>query len=208
MICRLSGQVLSVGEEGVVIDLGGVSYEVMVPGSALARLQQSVGGQVTLFTLQYFEGNPAGAHLVPRLIGFLCEADRAFFNLLTRVRGISHRRALRIMSIPVPQIAEAIERGDLRLLTGLPEVGKKVGGQIVSELQGKLGRFLEPSGAPAPPAELTEAQRVALEILVQWGDRRAEAQRWVAAVVSADPTLTEPDAIVRAVYRLKQQSGG
>jgi hypothetical protein len=53
-------------------------------------------------------------------------------------------------------------------------------------------------------AEMTDAQRVALEILVQWGDRRADAQRWIAAAVERDPALAEPDAIVRAAYRARE----
>ncbi len=205
MICRLTGKVAAVTDEAVVLDLGGVSYEVMVPASALPELQRLLGNELTLFTVQYFEGNPAGANLVPRLVGFLNESDRKFFGLFTRVKGISNRRALRAMSLPVHQLAAAIEHGDARLLTSLPEIGKKTAAQIVAELQGKLLPFLEPSATPLPMAELTDAQRVALDILVSWGDRRADAQRWIAAAVKDDPSLAGPDAIVRAAYRAKQE---
>ncbi len=204
MICRLSGRLASVGAESVILEIGAVSYEVMVPASAAVELQRLLGGEISLFTVQYFEGNPAAAHLIPRLIGFLTPAEREFFNLFTKVKGISNRRALRAMSVPVHQLAAAIERGDVRLLTTLPEVGKKTAAQIVSELQGRVQRFVEPSAAPLPAAEMSEAQRVALDILVQWGDRRADAQRWIAAAVQADPSLAEPDAIVRAAYRAKE----
>ena len=205
MICRLTGRIAAVREDAVVLDLGGVGYEVMVPALALADLQRLAGNEITLFTVQYFEGNPAGSNLIPRLVGFLVESDREFFNLFTKVKGISNRRALRAMSVPSHQLAAAIEHGDARLLTSLPEIGKKTAAQIITDLQGKLQRFLAPSAAPLPAAELTGAQRVALEILVQWGDRRADAQRWIAAAVAADPTLAEPDAIVRAAYRAKQE---
>jgi Holliday junction DNA helicase RuvA len=186
------------------VDAGSLSYEVMVSTATAGDLARLVGGEASLFTVQYFEGNPAGAHLIPRLIGFLSPADREFFTLFTKVKGISNRRALRAMGLPVHQLAAAIERGDVRLLTTLPEIGKKTAAQIVSELQGRVQRFLEPSAAPVPMAEMTEAQRVALEILVQWGDRRADAQRWIAAAVQADPSLAEPDAIVRAAYRARE----
>jgi Holliday junction DNA helicase RuvA len=186
------------------VDAGSLSYEVMVSTATAGDLARLVGGEVSLFTVQYFEGNPAGAHLIPRLIGFLSPADREFFTLFTKVKGISNRRALRAMGLPVHQLAAAIERGDVRLLTTLPEIGKKTAAQIVSELQGRVQRFLEPSAAPVPVAEMTDAQRVALEILVQWGDRRADAQRWIAAAVQADPSLAEPDAIVRAAYRARE----
>jgi len=204
VICRLTGKVVRVDAETAVVDAGSLSYEVMVSTATAGDLARLVGGEASLFTVQYFEGNPAGAHLIPRLIGFLSPADREFFTLFTKVKGISNRRALRAMGLPVHQLAAAIERGDVRLLTTLPEIGKKTAAQIVSELQGRVQRFLEPSAAPVPMAEMTEAQRVALEILVQWGDRRADAQRWIAAAVQADPSLAEPDAIVRAAYRARE----
>ncbi len=203
MICRLTGRVTNVSAEAVVLDLGGVSYEVLVPASAYGELHRLIGNELTLFTVQYFEGNPAGSHLIPRLIGFLTETDREFFNLFTKVKGISIRKGLRAMSVPAHQLAAAIEQGDARLLTSLPEIGKKTATQIMAELQGKLQHFVEPSAAPLPMAEMTDAQRIAVDILVQWGDRRADAQRWVAAAVEAEPRLTEPDAIVRAAYKVK-----
>ena len=204
MICRITGRVASVSEDTVVVDVGGISYEILAPAAALGQIHDRIGNELSLFTIQYFEGNPAGSHLTPRLVGFLTENDRAFFNQFTRVKGISIRRALRAMSLPAHQLAAAIEQGDARLLTSLPEIGKKTAAQVIAELQGKLHVFVEPSAAPRPPSELTEAQRVAVDILVQWGDRRADAQRWIAAAVEQDADLTGPDAIVRAAYRLKQ----
>ena len=140
-----------------------------MPASALPELQRLLGNELTLFTVQYFEGNPAGANLVPRLVGFLSESDREFFTLFTKVKGISNRRALRAMSVPIHQLAGAIEHGDARLLTTLPEIGKKTAAQIITDLQGKTQRFLAPTAAPMPAAEMTGAQRIAVDILVQWG---------------------------------------
>ena len=205
MICRLTGQLLSFTEDAAVLDRDGVGYEILVPHSALHELSKLVGQPITLFTFQYFEGNPAGAHLIPRLVGFLTESDRAFFNLFTKVKGISIRRALRAMSVPAHQLAAAIEQGDARVLTSLPEIGKKTAAQVIAELRGKLVPFLAPSAAPLPVDELTETQRVAVDILVQWGDRRADAQRWVAGALKAEPELAEADAIVRAAYVVKQK---
>jgi len=204
VICRLTGRLVSVSEETAVIDLGGVGYEVMVPAATIGELHTHIGQDITLFTVQYFEGNPAGAHLIPRLVGFVTEADRDFFRLFTKVKGISSRRALRAMSVPAHQLAAAIEHGDTRLLTTLPEIGKKMASQILAEMQGHCQAFLIPEAVPPPIAELTDAQRIALDILVQWGDRRADAQRWIAAAVEADPSLKVPEDIVRAAYRAKQ----
>ena len=203
MICRLTGRLLSVGAQAAVIDTGGLCYEVLVPAAALADLQHLCGEEITLFTIQFMEGNPTGTTLIPRLIGFLSEADRAFYDLFVKVKGISMRKALRAMSVPVHQLATAIEHGDERLLTSLPDVGKKTAKLIVADMRGKLDAFVEPHAAQVPVAELSDAQRIALDILVQWGDRRADAQRWVTAAVDADPKLESPEDIVRAAYRCK-----
>ena len=107
------------------------------------------------------------------------------------------------MSVPAHQIAWAVENGDERTLASLPELGKRTATQVIAQLRGKLARFVTPAAVPAPMAELTDVQRIALEILVHWGDRRADAQRWLAAAVAAEPELREPEEIVRAVYRVK-----
>ena len=108
------------------------------------------------------------------------------------------------MSLPVAQIASAIERGDVRLLAGLPELGKTTASRVVSELQGKLDEFAAATEPAVTTGPMSEAQRLAVDILVQWGDRRADAERWVAAAVNAHGDLSEPEEIVRAAYRCKE----
>ena len=206
MICRLSGRVVSVDEQAAVVEVGGLCYEVLVPACSLPDLARLTDNDVTLFTIQYLEGNPAASNFVPRMIGLLSESDRDFFNKFVKVKGVSMRKALRAMALPACQLAAAIENGDERVLTSLPEIGKRIAAQIVTDLRGRLDAFLVPTAAPIPLRELTEAQKVALEILVQWGDRRADAQRWIAAAVEADPSLTTPEDIVRAAYRAKHGS--
>jgi Holliday junction DNA helicase RuvA len=203
MICRLTGRVVSIGEQAALVEVGGLCYEALVPASSLPDLERLVGEEVTLFTIQYFEGNPTGTHMVPRMIGFLRETDREFFNTFTKVKGISIRKALRAMAVPPHQLAAAIEHGDERMLSTLPEIGKKTAQQIIHDLRGKVVRFLAETAAPTPVHEMTDAQKVALEILVQWGDKRADAQRWITAAVENDKTLGKPEDIVRAAYRIK-----
>ncbi|MFH1747391.1 MAG: Holliday junction branch migration protein RuvA [Planctomycetota bacterium] len=204
MICRLVGRIASVTESTVVVDIGNICYEVFVPLSALSDLQRLSGNEVTLFTLQYFDGNPAVGNLIPRLVGFLSETERDFFNELIKVKGLGIRKSLRTMSVPASQIALAIENGDEKALASLPELGRRTATHVIAQLRGKVQRFLTTIAAPTPVAEMSAAQRVALDILVHWGDRRADAQRWIAAAIEAEPDLDEAEAIVRTAYRLKQ----
>lgn len=206
MICRLTGSVVELGESAVVLDVGGVCYEVFVPAAALPELQSMVGRTIALHTLQYLEGSLGGANLTPRLIGFLTSAERAFFNELVRVKGVSTRKALRSMKVPVPMYAAAIARGDEKFLSSLPEIGKKTAAQMVAELAERVAPFMAASTPAAPAAPLSEAQELALQIIVQWGDRPADAQRWIAAAVEANPGLSNVDELVRAAYRAKQHA--
>jgi Holliday junction DNA helicase RuvA len=209
MICRMTGRIVTVTELAAIIETaGGLCYEVLVPRSAVADLTQRNGSEATLFTFQYIEGNPAGSNFIPRLLGFPSESERDFFTEFTKVKGVGMRKALRAMALPAHQIATAIERGDERTLTGLPEIGKKLAAQICTDLRGKLERFLTADAGPPPTARTISApQRVAIDILVSWGDRRGDAERLVAAAVDSDAGLKSPEEIVRAAYRLKQSSG-
>ena len=206
MICRLTGRIAEVTEHTAVVEVSGLAYEVLVPASSVPDLQRLRGNEATFFTIQYLDVNPNLGNLVPRMIGFLREPDRDFFNLFVKVKNIGMRKALRAMQVPAHTIAGAIESGDERFLTSLPEIGKRTAAQIVVQLRGKLDGFRVPSAAPTPTSEMTHAQVVALEILVQWGDRRADAQRWISQTVELRPDLTDAEAIVRAVYRTKAGS--
>ncbi|MBN2446296.1 MAG: hypothetical protein JXO22_06210 [Phycisphaerae bacterium] len=205
MISQLTGRVVRVTEHTAIIEAGALAWEVLVPTTARHDLTRLIDNEVRMHTLLFIDGGLAGGALVPRLVGFLTETERDFFNLLTKVKGISTRKALRAMSIPCHEIAAAIERGDERLLTSLPEIGKRTAAQIVTELREQVAPFVAPGAVPRPAAELTDAQQVALTIICQWGDRRADAQQWVTAAVEADSSLSDPEDIVRAAYRIKMK---
>lgn len=207
MIVRISGVLAAVEEGSAIVDTGPLAYEILVPASAHLTLLERIGHSVTLFTHQYLEGNPAQSHLTPRLLGFLSADDREFFEEFITVRGVGMRKALRAMAAPAHQIAAAIEQDDQRSLTQLPEIGKKLAAEIVATLRGKLDRFRAalPSAA-TPQRAISDIQRVAIDILVQWGDRRGDAERLVALAVDADTSLAQPEDIVRAAYRMKHRS--
>ena len=126
-----------------------------------------------------------------------------FFLEFIKVKNVGMRKALRAMSLPSHQLAAAIESGDDRTLSTLPEIGKRTAAQIIAQLKGKLTRFVTQGAPLAPVAELNQPQRLALEMLVTWGDREADAQRWLSTVALEHPDLTEPDQLVKAAYRVK-----
>lgn len=206
MISRVTGTLLAADENTALLDIGGFCLEISTPRSAHAGLLARVGQDISLHTVFYLEGNAVVSNFTPRLLGFLNEIDRDFFGAFTKVKGVGMRKALRAMSVPAHQIAAAIESGDERALTTLPEIGKKMAAQIVTDLRGQMSEFVIAPVAPTSAVHsFTDAQRVAINILVEWGDRRPDAERLVAAAIEAEPGLAEPEQIVKSAYRFKNK---
>jgi len=210
VIVRVTGMMTELTEESVVIEREGLAYEVLVPGYAIGELAAVRGQQVTLHTLEYYEGTAAGGNLIPRLIGFLHSEDRTFFQRFLTVKGMGIRRTLRALAEPPAHVATAIEAGDTKALGRLPGIGKRASEQIVAELRGKLEAFAIAAGAERTPAraEWTPAQRDALEILIAWGERRADAEQWLQRAGQLHPDIDQADEWIRAAYRIKAGNEG
>jgi len=203
MIARITGRLESIADGAAVIDAGaGLWYEVMVPSCDVERLSRRAGQEVVLHTIHYLEGDPGRGMQQPRLIGFLNEADRGFFRLFTTVKGIGARRALRALVRSPGEVAAAIANKDAKFLVALPEIGKRTAEQIIAELSGRVDEFAgELAGEPA--ADLSEAAAEALAVLVQLGERRADALALIQRVLAVAPDLAGPEPIIQQVYRLK-----
>ncbi|MBS3734096.1 MAG: Holliday junction DNA helicase RuvA [Phycisphaerae bacterium] len=205
MIARIAGILKAADKATVLIDAaGGLWYELLVPACDAERHARRLGQEVVLHTLHFIEGDPSRGMQQPRLIGFCSEADRDFFRIFTTVKGVGVRKALRAMARPVAEVAAAIQNKDAGFLVALPEIGKRTAEQIIAELTGKVDAFAGPPPEPAPV--LPEAASEAVSVLVQLGERAAEAQALVERVLAVSPELDAPEAILQAAYRVKAGS--
>ncbi|MEQ8769343.1 MAG: Holliday junction branch migration protein RuvA [Phycisphaerales bacterium] len=210
MIRRITGRLAAVelGREPIAeVEISpGVVLEVLAPAYLAERLSGRTG-EVTLHTKTVLESTTQGASFVPRLIGFESAADRKFFELMTGVKGLGTRKALRAMTIEPAAIAGAVSREDAKALEKLPEIGKRLAQTIVAELSGKVDGFLtgveiasldaaavsEPKGLPGIAGEAVEA-------LVALGEGRADAERKIQAVLAKDGSIESVDALVGAAF--------
>lgn len=207
MIASIEGEIESVEDGRVSVRSADLTYDVLVPACDAMRLAASVGDRVRFHTLHYLESHGQGASYWPRLIGFTSREDRAFFELLTTVKGVGNRKALRALQLPIGVVAEAIANGDRSTLQSLPEIGRKLAETIVHELKDKVERFLgastvveaKPSDAPAARAA-TEATT----ILVQLGEQRSTARLLVDRALKADPAISTSDELVASALRLRE----
>jgi Holliday junction DNA helicase RuvA len=218
MLERLRGQLRSVGDHDAIVTVGPLDYEVLVPSGDAARLRLAVGEEIEFVLLHYLESQANGAIFRPRLIGFTGETDRTFFELLTSVKGIGYRKALRALAMPISTIARAVAEKDVDTLRALPEIGKKTAETIVLDLHEKVADLLPglaggirdldrgDHGTDADAAA-PDAARDAITVLVQLGESRVVAADLVERARRADPSMTESDALVAAALSLKNLVG-
>ncbi len=205
MIAQIEGKLVSLGAESGLVQVGSVCYEVLLPGYAINALGDKIGTEVTLCTMEYYEGTPGGGNLVPRMVGFLSQGEKDFFSKYTSVKGMGVKKGLKSLRIPIATIADAVEAGEEKLLMSLPGVGKRLSQHIIAELKGKLGDFAIGAEAALRAGAAFETFQVeAMEILIAWGEKRAEAMELVELACRKHPEIKSAEALVPLVYRIKQ----
>ena len=205
MIASIEGKLTRLDSNSCLIQVGSIGYELMLPGYCVDVLSQQIGSDVTLRTMEYYEGTPGGGNLIPRMIGFLNSAERDFFTKFISVKGIGIKKGLRALSIPVSTIASAIENSDEKILTTLPSIGKRMAQLIIAELKGKLEAFAADAQLSRTAAtRLKPFQAEALEILIVWGEKRNDAIELIELAANRHPEIDSCEQLVPLVYRLKQ----
>jgi len=205
MIARIEGKLIHLDTESALVQVGSIAYEVMLPGYCIDALSGQLNAEISLRTMEYYEGTLGGGNLIPRMVGFLTSAERDFFTRFISVKGMGIKKGLRALNIPIANIAAAIENGDEKTLLSLPAVGKRMAQQIIAELKGKLQAFAagaEPAGTTR--AEFSPFQAEALEILIAWGEKRNEIMELIELACQRHPDVNTAEALVPLVYRLKQ----
>jgi holliday junction DNA helicase RuvA len=159
MIGKLTGTLAAKNPPEVLVDCGGVGYEVLVPMSTFYNLP-ALGDKVALLTHLIVRED---AHL---LYGFATQDERAGFKQLVKISGVGPRTALSILSgMSVADIAQAVAKQDAARLTKIPGIGKKTAERLLLELKGKLGDALATGGVSVA----NDSQSDILQALVALG---------------------------------------
>lgn len=189
MIASVRGPVLDVALDHVVIDCGGVGYRVLVTPATVGAVRR--GEEATLLTSMIVREDSM------TLYGFTDADARALFTLLQTVTGVGPRLAMAILAVLEPvSLRRALAESDVKALTAVPGVGKRVGERLVVELRDKVDA--PTSGGPglvASPSAGSVRDQVA-EALVGLGFTAGPADKAVTTVLS-----DEPDADASTVLR-------
>ncbi len=194
MIARLRGRLLEKAPEQIVVDAGGVGYQLFVSLNSFYRLPNP-GIEVELHVHTHVREDAL------QLFGFLDAAERTLFLLLLQVATIGPRVALGILSgMEPPDLESAIADGDTRRLVAIPGIGKKKADLMVLQLRDKV-RVLQQSRAASTTARRGGDAAEAVSALVNLGYKQQEAERGVARAEEAGARAL-PDLIREALRRL------
>ena len=209
MISALTGELRSVDEDRLQLQVGPMLVEMLVPAADVPLLRGAVGQEMTFHTIMYFEGDASGGGgLEPRLVGFLRAEDKRFFEKFITVKGIGPKKALKALIHPAGEVAQAIESKDTRFLVGLPQIGKRMAELIVAELAGKVAEFATAAVGGRMSAAAVGMARPAIEedaiaALMALGERRADAERLLDRARQHNGNLKTTDALVREMLRMR-----
>ncbi len=197
MIGRLRGVIAAKHPPQLLIDVGGVGYEVEAPMSTFYQLP-ALGEEVVLHTHLAVRED---AHL---LFGFATERERSLFRALIKVNGVGAKLALTILSgVSADEFVRCVQGSDTASLTRLPGVGKKTAERLIVEMRDRLDDFITGGAAPIVTTGIVEPAaedpvRDAVSALIALGYKPAEASRMVSKVEGEGHSS---EAIIRAALK-------
>jgi holliday junction DNA helicase RuvA len=212
VIATLTGRLRRRAEDRVVVECGGIGYEVFLPPIALRALEGAAvepGDKASeLHLVIYYHATRDQPR--PVLIGFTSDLDKEFFERLITVKDIGPMVAARALAAPVAELAAAIARQDEKYLRALPGIGPQKAKNIVAQLQAKVAKFaLAREGAePAPvtgtaaPVDAEGLRELVWEVLVkQLGHRPSEASQLITDALRRRPDIHAPEELFDEIYR-------
>ena len=193
MIGRLRGTLLSKQPPSLLVEVGGLGYEVDAPMSTIYDLP-GIGKEVILLTHYAVKEDSAA------LYGFLRESERTLFRNLLKVSGIGAKIALAVLSgVSTDHFARLVQAGDVVALTKIPGIGKKTAERIVVELRDRVdGLSVALPGAVAAVGAPLDPAGEATVALQQLGYKPAEVTRLVQKVAVDGDTA---ESIIRKALR-------
>jgi Holliday junction DNA helicase RuvA len=197
VIGRLEGLLVEQHPTRVVIDVGGVGYDVQIPLSTFAELPDS-GKRVALHIHTHAKDGSL------QLFGFASRAERAAFELLLRASRVGPRLAQTVVSGIAPTaLLAAIRGGDVAALRSVPGIGTKLAERILVELRDRVAELAaEVGSAPGPsPAQGDPAREETLSALLNLGYPRAEAERVLAQAAEEAGEGAALETLVRVSLR-------
>ncbi len=207
MISGISGKLVEKQDNYLILDVNGVSYQVLLPATVMQRLDNNFGqdGRITLKTYHYIQIDPAKG--IPVLIGFLDDIEKDFFEVFITVSGIGPRAAAKALNKPISEIARAIDEGDVAFLKSLPGIGEQRAREIIAKLQNKIGKFgliQDQHGAGRAEDKSKGIEEEAMAVLVQLQYKKHEALSMIKKALETSSRIQSAEELLNMVYKQKK----
>ncbi len=213
MIASLTGRLRRKLDDRIVLECGGIGYEVFLPPIVLRQIEHLKAGDDdragALALVTHYHATRDQPR--PVLIGFTAELDKEFFEKLITVKDMGPMVAARALAVPVGEIAAAIARQDEKFLRSLPGIGPQKAKNIVAQLQTKVAKFAlvrdgeptAPLAVPVAPGPEGDALReMVWDVLVkQLGHRPGEASQLIADAYKRRPSIGSAEELFDEIYR-------
>jgi Holliday junction DNA helicase RuvA len=194
VIAFLKGSLIEKAPGRVILDVGGVGYDVQVPLSTFYPLGDP-GAEVSLRVHTHVRED------VIALYGFATKLEQDLFERLIAINGIGPKLAIAVLSgIEPPDLVRAVRTNDVARLTAIPGVGKKTAERIGLELRDRLPVVAEPPGKAASAGPEDQMRADLLSALLNLGYQRAHAEKAIEKTLKASPAPAFEDAL-RAVLK-------
>lgn len=204
LITRITGRLVALRDQDALLAIEAFEYQVFIPDFVRRQLQARIGEEVSLRTIQYIDGNPQkGGRMVPRLVGFLHDAEREFFDMFCQVDGVGVKKALHSMVRPVRDIAAAIEEQDVKLLAALPGIGPAMAERIIAKLRRKMAKFalLIEADVPDHAATPRNVLEDTYEALIALGHSGPDARAKIEQATAGGGKFKSVEDLIQEIYR-------
>ena len=200
MIGYIEGKILKKEEDRILVLTNQIGYEVLLPGIVMESLQdKQIGEDISLYIFyQQTERQPK-----PILIGFNLEIEKEFFQYFISVEDIGPLKAAKALTVPVRDIATAIEAAEINTLTKLKGIGRRTAQKIVATLEGKMGKFalIRPEDRIAD-APVEDFSKQVLDVMIsQLGHKMADARQMIDKAMKRNSTIKTAEELFEEVYR-------
>jgi len=212
VIASLNGRLRRRLDDRVVLETGGVGYEVFLPPIVMRQIEHLTpddgekASELSLVTHYHATRDQPR----PVLIGFTHELDKEFFEKLITVKDMGPMVAARALAVPVAEVAAAIARQDEKYLRSLPGIGPQKAKNIVAQLHGKVAKFAllqgEATPTAAPSVVVSEGadglRELVWDVLVkQLGHRPSEASQLITDALKRRPGVMSAEELFDEIYR-------
>jgi len=197
MIAHIRGTILEKHPNQVIVESGGVGYDVTIPISTYSALPE-VGAEVRLRIHTHVREDALS------LFGFLTQDEKTLFEKLIGVSSIGPKLAVTVLSgLPTPELIGSIRQGQAENLVRIPGVGKKTAERIVLELRDKLDLLAAGVPAAQPAATLSALEQDVLSALLNLGCARPAAEAAVRKAQAQGPAVDFEQYFRRALELIR-----